>query len=212
MDAIVLVIVDIVTHESPEVLLIKRYHMVEKFAATTANPALRYSILPGCLNARTFRRQPRRFQERSHMLVEFRIVIEDDIAVWVCVRERLPQLSDDPFRVRPAGDIEMKDTPPAVVNDEKAVQGAERQSRHGKEVKGYNRLAMISQERKPALAGITAPSQPSQISCHRAFRNLETELQEFTVDPWCTPFSVLQRHHADETLNLLADAWSAASS
>ena len=86
----------------------------------------------------------------------------------------------------------------------RAIQDAERHSRHRKEVKGYNRLAMIIQESKPALAGITAPSQPSQISGNRGFGNLEAELLEFPMDLWCTPVSVLQRHHTDETLKLLA--------
>ena len=72
MNAIVLVIVDVVTHEPPELLLIKRYDMIEKFAATTANPALRYPVLPRCLNAGTFRRQPRRLQERLNRLLNWR--------------------------------------------------------------------------------------------------------------------------------------------
>src|SRR5215470_16744274 len=61
---------------------VQRDDMVQDLSATTSNPSLRGSILPGRLDARPLRFQTRRLQKRNHGGIEFRIAVQDQITVW----------------------------------------------------------------------------------------------------------------------------------
>ncbi len=50
-----------------------------------------------------------------------------------------------------AGDVEVKNTPPIMANDEEAVKHREGDGRHGEEVHGGDGFAVIAQEGEPAL-------------------------------------------------------------
>ena len=47
VSSIVVIVGDVIGKEAPEMLLVQNNNVVQQLAATTANPALRYSILPG---------------------------------------------------------------------------------------------------------------------------------------------------------------------
>jgi hypothetical protein len=72
---------------------------------------------------------------------------------------------------------------------------------HGKEIHGGNRLAMVGEEGLPALASITASSEPLPISGYRAF---EAKLLQFAMNLRCAPARVLNSQAADETPHLRA--------
>jgi hypothetical protein len=48
---------------------------------------------------------------------------------------------------------------------------------------GYDRLAVVGEEGRPAPGGIAAAWRASQIPGDAAFGDVEAELQEFPVDP-----------------------------
>jgi hypothetical protein len=50
--------------------------------------------------------------------------------------------------------LEMQDLPPVVADDEKAVQNSKRERWDGEEIHCSNGLAMVSEERQPALHSI----------------------------------------------------------
>ncbi len=80
------------------------------------------------------------------------------------------------------GDVEVQDSAAPVLNDEKAIKEFEGQCGHGEEINGNDCLAMITEEGKPALAGIAVASQPSQISGNSPLADLEPKLQQFAMD------------------------------
>ena len=49
--------------------------------------------------------------------------------------------------------IEMQDLPSVVADDEKTVQNTKRERWDGEEIHCSNGLAMVSEERQPAVAG-----------------------------------------------------------
>ena len=51
VNAVIVMVVDVIADRSPEMLLVQRDDVVEDFAATTANPAFRQTILPWRLDA-----------------------------------------------------------------------------------------------------------------------------------------------------------------
>jgi hypothetical protein len=170
---------------------VQRNDVIEKLSPTASHPTLGGSILPGRLDTRALRLKAGRLQQRDHIPIELRIVVEDHITILTRLGKCFPQLLYHPFRTRSAGDIEMQDSAPAVFNYKEAIQQFESDCRNGKEIDGRNCFAMISEKAKPALAWISAASELSEISGNRALRDLETELQKFTMDPRCTPACVV---------------------
>src|SRR5215470_15306104 len=104
---------------------VQRDDMVQDLSATTSNPSLRGSILPGVLEARPLRFQTRRLQKRNNGGIEFRVAVQDHITVGASFRKGLPQLLHDPPRTRMSSDVEMQDLAAPVIDDKEAVQQLE---------------------------------------------------------------------------------------
>ena len=112
----VLVVVDhVLANQPPQVRFVQRDDVVEKLAATASNPTLGRSVLPGCFNTGALRLEVRRLQERHHIFIELRIVIEDHITVLARLGKRFPQLLYDPIGTRAAGDIVPKILPRSLI-------------------------------------------------------------------------------------------------
>lgn len=131
-------------------------HMVEDFSSAASDPAFRNSVLPRCLDACTFRFDARCLQECDHLVIEFRVVVQDGVAVRTSFWERFAQLLHDPIGCRMASDVEMQDSASSMLDDEKAIEELETQHRNGEKVEGDDHLAVIGEKREPALAGIAA--------------------------------------------------------
>ena len=101
--------------------------------------------------------------------------------------------------------IEMQDLPPVVADDEKAVQNTKRERWDGEEIHCSNGLAMISEERQPALHGIEISRSSPDPSRDTPFRELETQLEQFAVNARCSPGRILGNHTKDQGANLFAD-------
>src|SRR5574340_263975 len=71
VNAVLAMVVHVITNQPPEMLLVQGDHMIKDLAATASDPSLGGSILPRCLNARPFRFQTRRLQKCNHLSVEF---------------------------------------------------------------------------------------------------------------------------------------------
>jgi hypothetical protein len=81
VNAVVLKVVHVIANEPSEMLFVQRVDMVENLSAAAFHPALRNPVLPGCLNTRALRAEARRLQERNHIAIEFRVVVEDGITI-----------------------------------------------------------------------------------------------------------------------------------
>ena len=58
VNAVVVVVVHVLTEESNQVSLAQRDHMIQQLAATASDPTFRRAILPGSLHGRAFRLEP----------------------------------------------------------------------------------------------------------------------------------------------------------
>ena len=100
MNSVLLIVAHIITHEPEQMPFVHSDDMVQDLPATTSHPPFCGSILPRRLNTSPFRLQTRRLQKRDHVSIEFRIAVEDHVAVWASFRKGLAQLLDDPIRCR----------------------------------------------------------------------------------------------------------------
>ena len=185
--------------------------LVQELAAAASDPALRETILPGCLYTRALRFEPGGFEEVENFPIELRIMIQNYVPVGIGFREGFPQLLHDPRGSRMASDMEMQDSPPLVLDDEKAVQDLKRQGGHGEEVHRHNGFSMIGQEGPPAFAGIAVAPNALKIAGYGAFGNVEAELPQFAVNFRRSPVHILRRHPPNESPQLFLDPRSPTS-
>jgi hypothetical protein len=97
VNSVFVMVVHVIARQPTEMRFVECDHVIEDLAPATSHPSLRDSILPRCSYARSFGFQPGCLQERDHLVIEFRIAIEDDIPIQTSLREGLAQLLDDPL-------------------------------------------------------------------------------------------------------------------
>jgi hypothetical protein len=83
------------------------------------------------------------------------------------------------------GDVEMRDAAPVESEYNEAVQDAERCGGYDEEIDGDERSDMVVQERSPCLR--RRFSTLGQVSRHSPLRDIDPELQKFTVDSRRSP-------------------------
>ena len=187
MSPIRVVVIHIIPNQPPQMLFVDRDDVVENLTAATSDPAFCDSVLPWRLNTRALRLQAGCLQECNHLTAEFRVVVQQDVAVWIRSGKHFSQLLHYPIGSRMTGDMDMENSAVPVFNNEEAIQKFESQCGHGKEIHGDDCFAMVGEEGQPALGWITAASKASQISGHCALGDFKTKLQKFTVNSQCVP-------------------------
>ena len=141
--SVFVVVGDVFTPKSPEMLIVQRDYVIEYFAANTAYPALRHTVLPRAPNTGAKGFQGTRVQKLENIGAELGVMIEQDVLVGAGKRESLTQLLYDPFARRMLRDIEVQDTSATVLDDKEAVECAKRQARNRKEVERGDYLAVV---------------------------------------------------------------------
>ena len=106
-----------------------------------------------------------------------------------------------------------------MLNHEDHVKYAERDRRNCEEVHGCDALTLIPQKSLPSLnfIGLRIPSghgarddNTETRAQTRAFTDIDPELLELSVDPWCPP-PVLECHPPDELSSFGVDSWPTRS-
>jgi hypothetical protein len=118
---------------------------------------------------------------------------------------RFSQLLDYPKPMGISRHIEMQDLTPVVADYEKAVQNAKRERWDGEKVHRRDGLAMVSEEREPLLDGISISRGSLEPSRDTAFREMETQLEQFAVNARRSPGRILGNHSKDQGANFFAD-------
>src|SRR5450631_3773407 len=96
-----------------------------------------------------------------------------------------------------ASHLTLKNTPPVVRDDEKAVEHSESQRRDGKEIHRGDGFPMIAQKSRPPLGRPRTPRRSPHPAQHGSLRKIEAKHFQFAVDAWCAPCGIL-RDHAKE--------------
>ena len=80
-----------------------------------------------------------------------------------------------------SGDVAVQNLPPAMLNEQEAVQQFEGQRRYREKVERDDRLAVIGEKCLPALIVFAGPGpQASQIPGNGTFGDVEAELEQFS--------------------------------
>jgi hypothetical protein len=130
--------------------------------------------------------------------------------IYVLARKCFAQLLDDPTAGRMRGDVEVQDTTPVMVNDEKAVEQVESDGGDSKEVHGGNGFAMIVKTRKQKLRRFRISGCAAHPAGDRTLRYIEAEHEEFAVDARRTPGGIFNDHLKDQVTDFFGNSLPAA--
>jgi hypothetical protein len=122
--AVFVVVGDVFTPQSAEMLIVQRDDVIEYFAANTADPALRHSVLPRAPDTGAKGFHGTRLQKLENIAAELGVTVEQDVAVGTGKRQSLAQLLYDPVAGRTLRDIKVQDTSATVLDDKEAVECA----------------------------------------------------------------------------------------
>jgi len=196
--AVLVIVGDVSFHESLQMALVHHKHMAEQIPAAIADEALRDSVLPRTLKARSLGLNTKALDRITHIVIEARAAIEDQIARRGVVRKRFPQLLDDPRTRRLPGHVEVKNTPAFMRDHEEAVKHAECDGRHGEEVHCGDRFTMVAQEGFPTSRWLSIPGRLSHPAQDRSLGDFVSKHLQLAVDTRRTPGVVLHYHAKDE--------------
>ena len=102
-------------------------------------------------------------------------------------------------------DIEVQNLMPPMADHEKAIQNTKPERWDGEEVHRRNGFAMVPEERQPSLPRIWISRGSLHPSRDTPFRQIETQLEQFAVNPRRSPSRILRDHAEDHGANLFAD-------
>jgi hypothetical protein len=114
----------------------------------------------------------------------------------------------NPKRMGISRHIEVQNLTPVVADHEKAIQNTKPERWDGEEVHRSNGLTMVSEERQPSLPRIWISRGSLHPSRDTPFRQIETQLEQFTVNPRRSPGRIRRDHAEDQGANLFADTLS----
>jgi len=148
-----MMVTNILGEQSFQMAFIQRNHVVQQVSPTASHPPLRDAILPWSSKGSSLGNDPCRFDRCDHLKPKLLIAIKDQVFVNGFKGKRLAQLLDDPSAGRMLRDVNVQDVPPVMTDDEEAVEHAERDRWHSKEIHGRNRFPVVRRKACHRLAG-----------------------------------------------------------
>jgi len=81
VNSVLVIVGDVIADEPAQMAFAQRDDVIKNLTPRAADPALRDPVLPRCSDARALGFQTCVIQESDHVGIEFRIVVEDSVAV-----------------------------------------------------------------------------------------------------------------------------------
>ena len=153
MDALGVVVLDVLPEQPSQMVFPEDDDMVEKLSANTADEAFGRPILPGTSEGGSSGMDSESHDRVGDVGRENGIVVEDQEPMRGFLREGIAELLDHPPSDRVLGHVEMENAPPAMVDREPDVEKMETDRRHDEEVHPGDHVPVIAQEGDPALLG-----------------------------------------------------------
>lgn len=157
MCTVFMIIANIVREQPPQMRLVQGDNPVQKFVPTAFDPTLRNPVLPGTPKGGSHRIQLEGPYGGRGFRAVFCIAVKDQIPGHRPKRKGFPHLLDNPRGRGMGSNLEMQDPPTIILDDDEAVEDAERKRRNGEEIHRRDCPAMVSEKSKPSLGPIRGP-------------------------------------------------------
>src|SRR6516164_6010802 len=209
VSARLLVIFKVAAQNPSQVLLSQHDHVVEAFAPDGADHPLRKRVLPRALG----RGEHLGHAHFPHAVPELvaidSVAVADQVPEYTIFWKRFPNLLSGPFSGRMLGHVEMNQPAPRVSQQHQNEEDAKGRSGHGEEVDRHQLAYVVIEEGLPALRRRSTLS--GQESRHGSFRDLDTKLEQLSMDAGRTPQRVSCGHLPDQGSNLGNGFWATAA-
>jgi hypothetical protein len=194
MRSVLVVIADVLIHQTFQMAFVENDYMVEQIATAVANPALGDTVLPRTSITCPLGLDAKILDRVDDFFIELCAAIKDQVTRRRVVRKCLAELLNRLCAGRMLGHIEMKNAPPVMQDDKEAIQHSEGQRWYSEEIHGRDSSRMIAQKSRPSLGGLRTPQRFSHPAQHGSFGNLEGKQLQFAMDTRRTPSRVLGDH------------------
>src|SRR5580658_6100610 len=111
--------------------------------------------------------------------------------------------------LRMTSHLTLKNTPPVMRDDEKAVEHSEGQHRDGKQIHRGDGFPMIAEKGRPSLGRLRTLRRSPHPAQHGSLGKIEAKHFQFAVDTRCATCGIFRDHAKDQLTQFLADAFSA---
>ena len=189
--------------------LVQSNDVVEQIPSAAADPALSNTVLPrapdGSLRGDDLHGSNRSWNFPSIL----RIVIKDEELGGRLIGEGLSQLLGNPGASGMTRNVEVKNAPAVMANDEEAVQKAERDGGYGKEVHGGDGFAMVAKKGQPTLRWFWVSGRAFHPAGDSSLRNIEAKHEELAMNARSTSCRILRYQAIDQVPDLFRDPFSA---
>ena len=118
VNAIGVVVLDVLTEQSSQVVFTEDDQMIEKLATNRSHESFRGPVLPRTLQCGSLEMDSESRDGACNVRRKDRVVVEDEIAMRRVIGEGVSQLLDHPPSRRMSSDVEVEDTPSSVVEHE----------------------------------------------------------------------------------------------
>ena len=180
-----MIIVEVRKHVAPERGLIQDYEVIETLSSNRADQPFDVWSLPWraecCEHFACFQT----FGLGSESGTINAVAVPNQESRCIVPGKCLEDLGCSPPSGRMLGDVEMHDAPAIVSEDDKHVQEPETHGGYHKEIHGNQLFDVILEEGPPSL-GRRLPML-HQIFRDRSLRHFDSELEQLSVKPWCSP-------------------------
>jgi hypothetical protein len=128
------------------------------------------------------------------------IPIANDILRRLLPAVRFGQLTGNPMGAWTCGHAQPQKLAPGMLQDQKSIQQPKRDRRDYEQIHRRNAVSVIVQKGLPALRR-WLPS-PHHVFCHGGLPDIDAKLEQFAMDPRCSPKRVRSAHVANELANV----------
>ncbi len=182
-------------------------NMVKTIPSDRTDEPLRISVLPW----RPWRDRPIPYTHCSKPLDDDiaidAVSITNDVSWRLLPAVGFGQLTGNPMGARACGHTQPQKLAAGMLQDQKSIQQPKRDRRDYEQIHRRNAVGMIAQKGLPALRR-WMPS-PGHVFCHGGLPDIDAKLEQFAVDPRCSPKRVRDTHVANELANVRRCLWPA---
>ena len=137
------------------------------------------------------------------------IPIANDILRRLLPAVCLGELTRNPLGARMRGHAQPQNLTAGMPQDQKSIQQPERDRGDHEQIHRRDAVRVISKKRLPSLGWRTPSSR--HVLGNGGLPDIDAELEQFAMNPRCTPKRVLNTHVSNELTNLQRSLWSATA-
>mgnify|MGYP001817640798 CR=1 FL=1 len=204
------VIVDeIISKNSPQVILTNDDQMVDAVPAQGSNQPLRIGILPGRSWSRLHFLHAHVTHTACELVTVDAVAVTEEIPRGGVPWKRFQDLLCGPSRAGRISHVEMDDPSTLVSQNDENEEDPECHRGHREEIDGDQVPSVVAEERSPTLRWRL--SVTDHVLGDGGLRDIDPKLEQFPVYPRCTPAWFGLRHPSDELTDVRGNGWSTLS-